>query len=385
MKAARADLLRAAICTAVFLALQPTAFADMKGYNEAVRKGDYAAAAVQAEDAWKTWDKKDPDTAVVAQEFGFASLAAGKNEQARDYARFLIDNGATLTKPDAQPLASKVLYAVADYKIGKTPAQLEALRAALFARSEAPGAEMASVLAWELLYFQSWNTGDWADAEKDATGAAAFFARQPQALLSRQRQAEVTAAATQFISGRARITKGRNNLYDTMADLHDRIVMDIIAANSQAKRNELWPHKWRAEAWALAIHSYLDSTYAQIGSNISTNLEARSLLQPTMAPVPEAGPQAELPLCEGSFTGKPIRYPAIRAFSGLVGSVIARMETDETGKVTKVQVVAAVPSEGFGATVEKALSSWSFKRSGSEPNCRVASKNHIYKVMFGIE
>jgi hypothetical protein len=66
--------------------------------------------------------------------------------------------------------------------------------------------------------------------------------------------------------------------------------------------------------------------------------------------------------------------------------VIARLETAVDGKVTKVEVMAAVPGDGFGADVVSTLSTWSYKPAkGIDTSlCRLQSKNQYYKVIFGI-
>ncbi len=379
------NVIRGLIATLCAALLASSAFADIKSFNAAVKAGDYKTASAEAEQIWKSWDRSKEDTALVAREFGFASLIAGRNELALQFGKFLVENGAGLAVPDKEPLASAVLYRTADYKVGKSKAQLEALRAALNARSSSGGFDMTSVVAWELLYTSDWSTGDWASATTDALAAAQFLSRQPP-FLSRQRSAEVHAAAAQFIQGKDRVSSGKNNYYDAMADVHDRIVADLNTSNNQSDRASLWPLKWRAEAWALAIESYLISTYEQVGSNISTKMQPRALARPLFGEIAEDPALAQTPLCDGQFEGKRMQYPANKEYSGLVGSVIARVETAANGKVAGVAIVAAVPGDGFGEAVAKTLSTWTFKTAkGVDPrSCRTESRNRYYKVLFRI-
>jgi hypothetical protein len=165
----------------------------------------------------------------------------------------------------------------------------------------------------------------------------------------------------------------------------DAIVADLEVATPGGKA-QLLPLTWKAEAWALAMQAYLASTYQQVGSNINTSLDARALAQPKYAQDAEDPILAGLPLCDGKFDGKAMRYPASKEFKGLVGSVIARLETAVDGKVTKVEIMAAVPGDGFASDVSQTLSTWMFKpaKGIDASRCRLQSKNQYYKVIFRI-
>ncbi|CAN0452182.1 unnamed protein product, partial [Phaeothamnion confervicola] len=237
----------------------------------------------------------------------------------------------------------------------------------------------------EALYIADWSKAEWGQVEKDGTAAAQYYKRQP-ALLNRQRDAEVLGAAAKFLANRSRITKSRNEYYAAIADVHDAIVGDINAAAAPGMRSQLYEAKWKAEAWALAIESYLSSSYTQIGSNISTELEPRALKQPSIAPFPEDADTRQLPRCAGKFEGRKLVYPGSKEYQGMVGSVVAHMETDASGKVTKAEVLAAVPLESFSAQVVDTLKTWTFKpEAGADTStCRLNSRNHVFKVIFGM-
>jgi TonB family protein len=377
-------ILRGLVAMALAAVVAAPAGADIKAFNAAVRAGDYKTAAAEAEGIWKTWDASDEQTALIAREFGFASLVAGRNDLARQFGQFLVSEGARLKNPDNQPATSAVLLRVAEFKVKSGEAERKALRDALIARNGAAGVDMTSVLSWEALYMGSWGAADWAGAKSDALAAAEFLQRE-KSLIHRQRNAEVTSAAASFLEGRSRVTKGRNDYYVAMADAHDAIVGDLNAAAS-SPRNPLWSAKWKAEAWAMAIESFLQSSYAQIGSNISTRLDARPLNQPAFAQHPEDASALNVPMCEGRFEGRKLYYPANREFQGTVGAVIARMETDRDGKVTSAEVLAAVPADVFGEKVVETLRTWTFKpdKGVNTSACRMNSRNRIYKVSFRI-
>ncbi|HEX5005927.1 MAG TPA: TonB family protein [Hyphomonadaceae bacterium] len=377
--------LRRGLFAAAFAAtLAGPAAADIKGFNTAVRAGDYKTAAAEAEGIWKSWNTGDPQTALMAREFGFAAFVSGRNDLALQFGEFLVDQGATLATPDDQPATSAVLRRVAGYKMTGGEPERQALRDALAARSNASGLDMTSVLAWEVLYVADWNQGDWTNVEVDALAAADFFKRAPENLQHRQRKAELTAAAAMFLQGRNRVTKGRNDYYDRMVDVHNAIVGDLNDAKSEGDRRLLWPLKWQAQAWSMAMWSYLTSSYEQVGSNISTKVQERPLAHPVRAQYPEDPASVHLPLCDGRFEGKKLSYPASKAYSGIVGGVIARMEVAANGKVTDVELLAAVPSESFGESVIKTLKTWTFKpdKGADTSKCRLNSRNRMYSVTF---
>lgn len=376
--------LRGLFVAALAVMIAAPASADIKAFNAAVRSGDYKTAATEAETIWKTWNLADDQTALMAREFGFVALVSGRNDLALQFGQFLADKGPTLTKPDDQPWTSAVLHRVAAYKVKPGTPERQALREALQARSALPGVDMTTVLAWEVLHVADWNAGDWANVEIDATAAAEFFGRQPKGLLHRQRAAEVNAAAASFLSGRSRVTKGRNDYYDRMATVHNAIVADIDAASTPGDRNLLWSLKWKSEAWTLSMWSFLSSTYEQTGSLISTEVKERQLAQPKLAQYAESNDAAALPVCDGEFTGRKLTYPASQSFKGTVGAVLARMETGRDGKVTKVELLAAVPADAFGGGVVETLKTWYYKpaKDANLLACRLNSLNHVYQVIF---
>lgn len=359
--------------------LAGAAVADIKKFNAAMNVGDYKAAAAAAEVAWKTWDRSDPDTALIAREFGFASLIAGRNDLALQFGKFLVEDGNTLTKPDDQPLTSAVLYRAADYKQNSNAEKRLALRVALNARMTAPGIDMISVLSWEALYNADWDNGDWDGAIEDATNAAEFLGRN-KSLLARQRRAELHAASTEFVKARGRQTQSRNDLYSKVADVHDRIVDDIAAASSKTTEAELWSVKWKAETWAIAIESYVNSTYQQVGSLVNSSLKPRPLIQPTFTQYPDSAP---LPLCEGEFVGSPLRYPESKRFRGM-GSMILRLETGADGRVSKVAVLGVIPDENFISNIVATIQTWTYKAApdADRSTCGLESRNHLYKASF---
>ncbi|HEV7689915.1 MAG TPA: TonB family protein [Hyphomonadaceae bacterium] len=372
-----------AICA--MFALAAPAQADINAFNAAVAKGDYKAAAAEAEVIWDAWNKADKETALVAREFGYAAYMAGRYDLARRFGQFLVEEGAALPAPDKEPAISKVLLRTAEFSLSAGDTEAAALREALLARSQETGVDMTSVVGWERLYRARWAKGAWGEAERDAALAAEFFERTPS-LLVRQRNAEVVRGAAAFAAERKNDTTERNRAYFIMADTHDALSGDINRIEDQAVLKQLWPLKWTSEAWAYAMESYLGSSDRQVGSFISSELKPRRLVQPDYAQYPESEATRSLPVCDGEFQGRKVTYPSSKAFQGQVGSVIARMETDASGKVTDVEVLASVPGQVFAEGVVSVLKTWTYKPSkkSAGASCRLNYRNHLYKVRFYI-
>ena len=372
----------AAACS-LALAYTPAASADVKGFNAAMKKGDIQTAAIEAASTWTTWDKADPDTALLAREFGFVSLLAGKNAEAEMFGKFLVEEGATLKTPDDQPQTSAVLYRAGQFRQKPNSDNREALMAALTTRASSPGIDMTSVVAWEALFGAAWSAGNWDNAIQDATQAAEFMKRDEKGVLARRRSAELFVAAARFLRDRNKATTIRYGSYNALADVHDAIARDIDAVSPGAAK-QLWPLKWRANAWVNSAESYIRSGYEQTGSLINTNVKSRDLVDPRTSQLPPD--ESGLPLCDGKFEGKSLQYPGSKEYKGLVGSVIARLETDVTGKVIKTEVLAAVPSDAFAASVVATTNTWRLvpAKGVDRSTCRLNTRDRTFSVTFTI-
>jgi hypothetical protein len=372
-----------AVTIALALGLSAAAFADIKAFNAAVTKGDYKTAAAEAQEIWKTWDKTNKQTALVVREFGFAAYMSGRFDLAKEFGQFLVEQGASLPTADKEPRISAVLYRAADFALSSAEPQALALRQALLDRNKDSDVDMTSVLAWERLYLNRFTTGAWREAETDATAAAQFFGRA-SALLVKQRNAELTKNVSAFMWERLNNTAQRNRPYFGMADLHDGVVADINRIEDENVLKQLWPLKWISEAWVYSLESWLEESNRGAGTRISSELKPRELKQPDYVQHSEDAATSSLPVCEGKFEGKEVRYPSSKGFSGSVGAVIARMETDTSGKVTQVEVLAQVPTETFAESVVSTLKTWKYVQTKTGVSCRLNSRNHTYKVKFYI-
>lgn len=364
----------AAILASTFAA---SASADIAAFNAAVKAGDYKTAAAEAKVIWSTWDKADQDTAVLAREFGFASYVSGDFAGAQMFGQFLKDNGATLAKPDDQPATSRVLLSAASFRLKSDDSTRKDLLESLKVREAAPGLDTTSLLASEALYKSDWAAGRFGAASESGMLAYRIISRGNEVLAPRALEARSTAAAAGFLGGRDQQDYGQ------MMDAHDAIIVAIDAAKDPKRRQSLVNLSFNMEAWGNATYQFFDSA-EQIGSSIPMKIKRRDFTRPQYTYFPdEPGPTADS-YCNLDINERAINYPQSSAFSGIVGSVIVKMDIDAEGRISNVESLASVPARQFSEAVEDAAPRLKATRSGGAPGCSVARENYIMTFVFRI-
>jgi len=352
------------------------ALADIAGFNAAVKAGDYKTAAVEAKSAWAAWDRSDPDTALIAREFGFVSYMAGDYAAARDFGEFLRNEGARLTKPDDQPATSGVLLAAANFRLGANDGTRKALRDAVKAREAAPGLDTMSLLAAEALYKSDWGAGRWSEASDSGLTAYNIIARGGEVLAPRALEARASGAAAGFLAG------ADQKDYERIMDTHDAIVVAIDGAKDPRRRETLVNLSFNMRAWGLATFQYFDSA-EQVRSNIPIKVKWRDFTHPQYSYFQTASPPAG-DYCKVDINERAIIYPQSNAFRGIIGAVIVKMDVAEDGKVTAIDPLAAVPAQHFVEAVVDAQPRLKVSKTGGPPGCVVARKDWIMSFTFRI-
>jgi TonB family protein len=359
---------------AVFMA--GAALADIKAFNAAVKAGDHKTASAEAREIWKTWDKSKADTALMAREFGFTSYMAGDYAAARDFGQFLKDQGASLATPDDQPATSRVLLAAANFRLEAKDGTRQALHDALKAREAVKGIDFTTVLAAEALYRADWASGVWIRAAETGGLAWRLLDRAGDPLALRALDARAAAATAGFMSGPDK------DDYESIVDAHDAVVAKMDAALNPRTRLTFAPLKYQLQAWASSVTEYFRASQ-QTGSNIPVRLKARELAQPASAIFPEAvltGGQCQQ---LEPVAWPDLRYPQPAMFSGMVGTVVMKLDVDATGRVTNWETLAAVPARNFAKAVEEAMPSVRFQKAkGEAPNCSLARTSYVFSVLF---
>ncbi len=376
------------LATAAFacLAICATAFADIKAYNAAIGRGDYAVAASEAEGVWQKFDKTLPEAAVTAREFAWISMLAGQPEKARVYARFLVEQGATLPKPDEDPLLSKVLLHWAE--IGDKPskearAAFSAALAAWSATNSPLGSRIGAVSAVHL-YGKAWQAGDWKDTERDAKIAETLSTRLgAEGIVLRQR-AIVDGGAANFMETR------KADGWLRLADAWDNLVTQLPPPRpgEGLDLGELEPTYWRGLAWMEAMSSYFSFGENSLNTSMAFKRQGNLIEQRAKTLKSRCGDQEcafeklapdALPRCDARWDQTPqLKYPPMAVFKGIVGATILRLTVNEAGKVTEAKLLAAVPSDTFPDAALGAVYKWTLKPTGAtKEKCTVAGTREL--------
>jgi hypothetical protein len=370
-------LLRTMLVALATAALATPAFGDIAAFNAAVKAGDYKTAAAEAKTIWSTWDKADPDTAILAREFGFASYVSGDFAGAQMFGQFLKDKGATLPTPDDQPATSRVLLSAASFRLKSDDATRKDLLDALKAREAAPGLDTTSLLASEALYKSDWAAGRFVAASDSGMLAYRIISRGGEVLAPRALEARSTAAAAGFLGGRDQQDYGQ------MMDTHDAIIVAIDAAKDPKRRQSLVNLSFTMEAWGNATYQFFDSA-EQIGSSIPMKIKRRAFTRPQYTYFPDDPGSPAGDYCQLDINERAINYPQSSGFSGIVGSVIVKMDIDAQGGISNVEPLASVPARQFVEAVEDAAPRLKATRAGGAPGCSIARENYIMTFVFRI-
>ena len=163
------------LCLVGGLALGAPARADIREFNAAVNARDYRMASIVAAETWPQLDKSSPEIAVIAREFSWVAMLAGQPAAAQVYARFLIEQGGALPKPDTTPAVSRVLFEWSGLAKTPTAESRARLLTALQQRAANPGRDLISVRAAQLLHRKSWDASEWGTPGKAADLALKFL------------------------------------------------------------------------------------------------------------------------------------------------------------------------------------------------------------------
>jgi hypothetical protein len=348
----------------------------MKGFNAAVKAGDAKTAAAEAKATWPTFDKASPDTATVAREFGFWSYTAGEYAAARDYALYLKDNAATLSKPDDQPTTTAILFAVSSFRLDANDANRQALLDALKTREAAPGIDNMTVLAAEALYKADAAKAAWARATETAGLAGRLLGRGGEILAPRALEARGLSAASGFLQ------KQDVGDYDALVDAHDAVVDAIDAATDARKRATLIKLKFQLQAWTNTVARHFD-TARRTGTIMPTKVKNRNLKEMKFSPFAAAPDAANY--CRGDLDSAAIAYPGSGVFNEMVGTVIMKHDFDADGRVLKSELLGAAPAPFFADAIIKGAPKFRLKRAFGEPkSCQLNQVDYVVIYTFTI-
>lgn len=370
------------------LGLAMPAVAGIREYNAAVAAGDYDTAATEAAAIWSTYDKTRADTAVIAREFAWTSMLADEPEKARVYASFLVQGGAHLATPDDDPLMSKLLLEWTYLGDGSSSERRHTVSTALnaWAGGNSGASRIAPFVAGRL-YGAAWAAGNWRDVVRDAALAETLAARLGAEGVALQYQAIVDGAAADFMQspdedGWLKLADGWDELFTRLEPPRPGHGVDLGA---------LEDIYWRGQAWMLAMEAYFERgrdsmntpmAHKRAGTLIANRretLKGRCGDQPC-PPTTVTDGQTQ---CPATWIQEPaLRYPQSAVFRGMMGATILQLTTDEAGKVTASNVLAAVPTEVFPDAATRTISQWRVtSRAPAGADCTLSGTREL-RVIF---
>lgn len=349
---------------AAILALAPAAHADLKAYNAAVTRGDFAAASNEIAVTWAGLDRARDDIFVIGREFGWTAMLADKPVLARDVVGSL--SGSKVVDPS--PELTAVLLAWANFKVSGSAANRTKLFDALRARVTKPQRDLISVKASQDLFHSEWKR----DAMNSAAEAASLGHKVVAELGPEMADLQFTMRRFETISRFVQSPSRKD--YVDISGLVDEIDVKLKAERNPAMRGRLITELAHALAWA------------GVERNV---LERRGLSVPA-GQVGEAGKDwfttlgdPSVPVCDiGVDQNKtPLKYPRMAESKGLPGYAIYAFGMGEGGKLTSAKVLGSAPHESFTETIDQIQPSWRWKvKEGSPADCRMPQQFLVHFV-----
>jgi TonB family protein len=378
------------LITCLVLALTPAAHADIKSFNQAVQAGNSSAAAEAAASTWPTLDKARPDAPVIAREFSFVAMMAGRSDVAKPIALWLAEEGATRPDAGVDPRLAAVLYQWSRLGDGARKADRTALLEALETRAAAPEqGDRISVAAASALLADVWEQRDWKGVAKSVDVVlplAAMIGAEGVSIADRTRMIGYAARFIDDVDSAALVDMAK--LYAELAARNPEAVHGKHVTSTDQTRDATY-------AWIAAMQTYFppeDSGPGEI-QRYTRRLSAQEYAEISAAL--EAGcdlncqnvrrvAKGEAPLCSPDLRtiANKLRYPQRALGNLMTGAVYLGIDTDEAGRATDVRLLASVPSETFPEAAMSAMRTLVLERDSNRslPNCTMAGTRAIMIV-----
>lgn len=358
---------------AALFVLATPASADIRAFNAAVQSGDYRAAVAAANETWPGLDHAGPDAVSVAREFGWVAMLAGQPNVALVYAKFLVEQGASLAKPDASPAVSRVLHDWANLSVAPSPQARLQLLASLQQRGAVMGRDLISARAAHALHAQAVAAGDWVQAYDSALLAIRFLdelgARSPPSRYELRRGVAVSS----FM--RVKSPEAYNALYDVAAELADQ----VVAMPPGPGRDRLAGEYFTSVAWGDVMYGALPAAVRK-----ATPDRRNSVRQLAEVLYPAPGDTA-LPRCRISLT-REFKNPGFTfepRFRDLGGQVIYALDVNPDGTFSNARPLVSAPHNGFANAMAGLVPGWRWRVDPGQPACRTPS-THILTFEFAL-
>ena len=363
----------------------------ISAYNEAVAAGDTAprvkAAKALGEAALLHPERED--AAILAFEAGQTLCLMSDCSGAAELARFAASK--PLPGDVIRPEDIALLEAYASWSQKPDRQRRKALDDVLDQLAEKDLTTL-TLAAFHNRYMKDLSDQDWNEARESAAQAATHFAAFKDVIGEHWSNAAMTSITASF--------NHDPDPDDLLAMARHHVKLGKIRRAHEDEPDWVSNHWFVSEAWQLAMSAYFHSARdrRRSGSRIRgpdpEKLDRQ--VDAIMAELDEAGSSpvlktstAEedpdtLPFCEGTFDMKPgLRYPSGAARRGMFGAVILSVTLDH-GEVSDVEVLAAVPNEGFTEDLTRTVEKWTWKTKEGIPGetCRTSHSNLVWPFVF---
>jgi hypothetical protein len=344
------------------------ASADIAAFNAAIKARDFETAAAEAQSTWPTISGTDPDRALIANEFAFASYMAGDYAAARDFAA-LAETDANVA-PDLKKIAS-VARALADLKADPTDANAAELDAALTARGNLGGVDIMSFFGQSAYLQYAMERRRWKAAQQAAARALAFTSSGGPAYRPNMRIFEYLGVVARYINDRDK------DAIKDLAAIRDRILADIRNAPDDASAEPFVVHYWQASAHLSSVVSAARPSTQQRREPEPPEFDERQ--QRLLAPVRDRAGECWI---KADLKRLP-NYPLRAEYKGYVGTVIMAVDVRADGSTYNPRVLAAAPERDFVPAVFKSFEGLVMKPGKKwDAGCSLESRNYVIQVQF---
>jgi TonB family protein len=358
---------RAGLFALVAAVLAAPAFADLKTYNAAVLRADFASAANEAKATWPTLDKSRADIFVIAREFGWTAMVADRLDVARD----IMSSPPGSTVSDDAPELTAVLKAWVDFRTKSDGGTRKKLMDALTARAASNYADLISVRAAQDLFRDEW--------DRNAMPAAARIAELGAKLVSELGEDMIDAhyAMQRFQLVSEFIDKPQRADFVAIAELADQIKARLAGETNPAKRERLIKELANTLSWKGVERNVLGRRNVNLPDE---PMEGDSGMGWFTAPGDLSLSQCAIAL---DMQAVRPRYPRMALSKGLPGYAIYAFEVGEGGAFRSARVLGSAPHESFTETIDEILPTWRWKMRPGAEGCRMPQQ-HVVHFVFSI-
>ncbi len=343
--------------------------------NAAIESGDERAirASALALGEAAIADPSDPQSALLALQSAWTLCKIGSCGDGVKAARFAAGQPDSAGLPPAAVRALVAEYAAWTKTPGK--ASRVALDNALAAAAgDVPSAMTAAI--YQAVYSNDFSHGDFERAELTARLARSHFALGGAPMERLAYEAHLMELASGFNDKPSR--RHQEAMLHFVGDLRVR------GGGSGDSDQPPWIEKlyYSGQAWEMTMGAYFQAE----NRGESKHPKADQIAAEYDAKIPPgtATETRSAPRCKGRLLQRPpLKYPLADANDGRFGSVIVRFAV-RGGKVVNPEVLAAVPSDRFGAGVVETVSKWGYELTEKSENngCLADFDNVVLPVTF---